>query len=368
MNSPSFKFTRVALIYVVVLIFSVSLIAIWYHLEASWPYCGYGFETKEKRLVISKIHPNTPAEKVGLQAGDVVTEFAGLPITSENVENGEWYWKSIKDRRWQPGKEISIVVDRQGEELVKTLTPISALDGISSRFEQILQFIVLSLIGLVLVIKKPESSAARILAFCMLAVSVFYFGIYVPRSMISWLDLLRKIGFQASVFYSPLLLHFVLIHPERKKLINKYPAIIPVIYLPFVLFFVYGLIVEFYTYFFANGKLTILISQIEPYSLPRVIFRFFIGLLVVIVILYSYYKASSMNNKRRLKWMLIGLLAGLIPIIIIEFMWTFAPLLPPTAPMSKIINNLHTIFFCAIPIFFAWSVLLKDKEVASEKQ
>ena len=127
-----------------------------------------------------------------------------------------------------------------------------ALDVASSRFEQILQFIVLSLLGLLLISIKPESVAARILAFCLLAVSVFYAGIYIPRSMQNWWDLLRKFGFQLSLFYSPFLLHYALIFPEKNPLVKKYPVITKLIYVPSIIFFIYGMITEFYIYFFAN--------------------------------------------------------------------------------------------------------------------
>ncbi|MGE9266779.1 MAG: RIP metalloprotease RseP, partial [Verrucomicrobiales bacterium] len=64
---------------------------------------------------VGKLSPNGPAEKAGLQLGDVVTAINGQPVTSDRV-----IYQFLKD--WEE-KEVSLQVRRGEEELELTLVP-----------------------------------------------------------------------------------------------------------------------------------------------------------------------------------------------------------------------------------------------------
>ncbi len=76
-----------------------------------------GFELWEPKLdpVIKKVNEHSPAEKAGLQSGDIVLKANGETVS----DWGQW----VKIIRGNPQKHIVTVVDRDGVQLSLTLTP-----------------------------------------------------------------------------------------------------------------------------------------------------------------------------------------------------------------------------------------------------
>jgi len=66
--------------------------------------------TRSKGVLVAGAEPGAPAERAGLQQGDIIIEFDGQTIHSDS----DLY--SIL-RRMKPGDTVSLVVDREGAEL-----------------------------------------------------------------------------------------------------------------------------------------------------------------------------------------------------------------------------------------------------------
>jgi len=75
---------------------------------------GYaGFQAKiltEIRMVL----PNSPAEKAGLKAGDVIEAIDGEPV---------YFYKFLETIQKSPGRELQVTVDRGGRTLTLPVTP-----------------------------------------------------------------------------------------------------------------------------------------------------------------------------------------------------------------------------------------------------
>ncbi|HWP43465.1 MAG TPA: M28 family peptidase, partial [Blastocatellia bacterium] len=67
-------------------------------------------------LKLDGVRPGSPAERAGLQAGDVVTNLAGIPIN--NVYDYTYALGELK-----AGEEIEVVIRREGREMRLKLTP-----------------------------------------------------------------------------------------------------------------------------------------------------------------------------------------------------------------------------------------------------
>lgn len=64
---------------------------------------------------IALISPDSPAQKAGIHVGDKVVGISGQPVTS---------WRDLSDLiAPNPGKEIKVAVDRNGEQIVFDITP-----------------------------------------------------------------------------------------------------------------------------------------------------------------------------------------------------------------------------------------------------
>ena len=73
-------------------------------------YCGAQFEGAATQATIEGVTKDSPAEKAGLKAGDIVTEVDGKPVTTPLT-------LSEKIRQRKPGDKISFTVKR-GEEVL----------------------------------------------------------------------------------------------------------------------------------------------------------------------------------------------------------------------------------------------------------
>lgn len=70
---------------------------------------------------IEHVIPNDPAAKAGLMDGDKVLEVEGAPVTSWDQFRG-----TVTKR---PGQPTTVVVERKGERIPVTVTPVAAAEG-----------------------------------------------------------------------------------------------------------------------------------------------------------------------------------------------------------------------------------------------
>jgi serine protease Do len=67
-----------------------------------------------KGVMITKIYPNTPSDKAGLQVGDIILKINSYYINNENTIFGVFY-------EFRTGDEIDLLIVRDGEELHKKM-------------------------------------------------------------------------------------------------------------------------------------------------------------------------------------------------------------------------------------------------------
>jgi membrane-associated protease RseP (regulator of RpoE activity) len=81
-----------------------------------------GIGTNQVLPVINEVVPNSAAQAAGIQAGDEVVSINGKKVT-------EWY-KDVEVIRQSNGSELTLVLDRNGEEIVVTAAArLTDLDG-----------------------------------------------------------------------------------------------------------------------------------------------------------------------------------------------------------------------------------------------
>jgi hypothetical protein len=317
---------------------------------------GFGYEIKDNKAVINKVYPHLPAEEAGIQVGDVLIEIAGIPFTEENN------WQAFKAGIIEPGKTESVSIERGGERTTKSITPISVYSTLPNKGLDVLQFLILISAGLFVITRKPESIYTRMLAYIFLAAAVFIGGGSFPASMLTWIDLLRRMGFQASFILFPTMVHFALIYPERKRIVVKYPSLVSIIYIPTALLILYGIVQHAYVFFFADGKWVRWIESLEIFSSPRIYSRLIVSLIFVGLLFHSFFAATTSINKRKMRWLFVGLLIGVIPFLGSEIVNIFSSVLDNNTPLRQTVHVIITIFFFAVPVCFTRSVLIEEKE------
>ncbi len=81
---------------------------------------AFGLEDTEGALV-NQVQPDSPAERAGIQHGDVITEVAGIEIDSAQKLR-------LTVSQMPPGREVAVRLVRQGETLEMPVT-LGSLDG-----------------------------------------------------------------------------------------------------------------------------------------------------------------------------------------------------------------------------------------------
>jgi serine protease Do len=97
-------------------------------------YIGVGFQDvdseraralklgEERGVEVTMVKEGSPAEKAGLQKGDVVLEYNG-----QRVESGSSFMRFVKET--PPGREVKLTVSRNGQSRVVPVTTISRKDA-----------------------------------------------------------------------------------------------------------------------------------------------------------------------------------------------------------------------------------------------
>ncbi len=85
---------------------------------AAKPWLGVEYEKAEKSYYkIEKVVANSPAERAGFQAGDILLSMSGVDYTKANKKALKAAWAKV-----EPGSDAEFVVKRAGEKLNLTAT------------------------------------------------------------------------------------------------------------------------------------------------------------------------------------------------------------------------------------------------------
>jgi len=90
--------------------------------DTAVPFVGIRFMEADNGVLITGIITNTPASKVGLQAGDVILGIEGQTVDALNVQEVVWEYESFET--------ITLTIDRNGRELSQNITLMARPDDL----------------------------------------------------------------------------------------------------------------------------------------------------------------------------------------------------------------------------------------------
>jgi PAS domain S-box-containing protein len=307
------------------------------------PTDGVTWEIKPEGLTATKVIEGSPADLNGIRKGDILVKINDIPVQT-NIDIAKNLWIA-----WNTDQNLSYQILREGEApLTPTFFPSEkGIDLIY--FYLILIGLTTLVIGVIILFNSKKPLSMPYIIFYLLTLS--FYGIYVfsPTGQYNVLDRLffwlDKIAFLA---FPPLLLHFFLIFPLRKKILKRKPSFIYYLYMPggfLLLVYAFFHIPFFFTY---NDEFMLQIHNLLE-RMTLFLFALF-SLSVLVIIFRDRHKAPNLILKRQLKWILYGLSFGIIPFTffyIIPYLFG-AP--PPRAAEVSII------FQALIPLTFAYSL------------
>ncbi len=118
------------------------------------------------------------------------------------------------------------------------------------------------------------------------------------------------------------------------------------------------------SFLFNSGQERFWIPQIEPYSEPRIIFRFLVALVFIGLVLHSFFKLRATAHKRPATWMLVAVLCGFVPVIISAFILIFTDIAPFGSTARSALLIVDKVLVAGVAVCFAWSVWLQKKSYA----
>lgn len=86
------------------------------------PFVGIRFMEADNGVLITGIITNTPANKVGLQAGDVILGIEGNAVDVLNVQEVVWSYET--------NETVTLTIDRNGRELSQNITMMARPDDL----------------------------------------------------------------------------------------------------------------------------------------------------------------------------------------------------------------------------------------------
>ena len=320
------------------------------------PTDGVIWKEKSGRFVADQVAANSPAYLAGIKKGDILYSINDLPIGSRvDIAKSLWVAAAAAQKvKYQIGRPAEI------------LSPSFFL----SQKRPDLLYYYLALIGLttlviavVVFFNSRRTFAMPYLSFYLLCLVFYSFTIFSPTGQMDLLDgLFGGLDQAAFLSFSPLLLHFFLIFPQRKKVLKRNPSAAYLLYLPSsLLLLAYAVLVSPVAAGWEDG---LVLSVYDAVERGGVLLFAVCSITTLLSIAHSLRHPPSLLVKRQMRWILSGLGIGMLP-----FIFFYAvPYYFGRSP--SVLAELTILLQALVPLTFAYSVSryrLMDFEVLLKK-
>lgn len=299
-------------------------------------------ETVGEHLSIIQLSPGSSAVEGGLKTGDILLEVNGNRVTSSNDLIFYLDQKRI-------GEFVHLTVQRNGQKFDLAI-PLERKNNWPFLLVNFLDGLFVWAVGVFVFLKNPRSQVTRILLFASLSFSLALFisweGFPFGPSILSFfLPSLQIIAYTLS---PALFLHFSMIFPREEEVPSQRKPLIYSIYLPS--FALILLMESYYWRAIIGNSLTIFQTYKTFFLYFRVYMVAYVGF-ALLVLYQTYKKLEFSEDKRKIKWIVWGIVAGIFPFI---FLYTLPDALFNRAPVPEVVIHL---FMLLIPVSFAFSIL-----------
>ncbi|MCP4541127.1 MAG: GAF domain-containing protein [Chloroflexi bacterium] len=301
-----------------VALLSVVVAVAWMVLQLSLPADGYGSSFGKLApygATVSTDLVTTRSMGQSITQGDIIIAAGGHTI--EEWARASLPGQSLSNREWQIGTTIPYTILRKGEEqtVFVTLARLSLADVLRAGTSTYFLVLLILALTVFVVIQKPDELAPHILLVCASATTVLQVHEVVDlqvslivHPLLFWSGVLLE-NFGICFCYAPLV-HAFLIFPERKKIIQRYPAIIWLVYLVYPALTLMGALLGEPT---VTGRLA---GAGWGSTLSMI-------LLFVILgggIAHSFFTARTFKSRSQIRWIAWGFGTGMTPLVFLHLL------------------------------------------------
>ena len=335
---------------------ALSAVNIYKNLTWSEPTDGVTWGERPNGLAALKVEVNSPAFLASIKKGDILYAINNIPIkTKIDLVKTLWIARDVDQK-------VSYQIGREGE----LITPSFYLQrkGVSLiYFYMALVGLTTLVIGLIVYFNSRRRLSVPYLYFYLLSTAFYCFYTFSPTGNLDFLDsLFYWIDRVAFLAFPPLLLHFFMIFPQRKRFLKKRPPFLAVVYLPATALL--ALRVLFHTALApAWNDAEALRFQARLERLDLLHFAAF-TLITLASVFHSSRHPASIFLKKQLKFIVSGLALGIVPFTLFYVL----PFLAGRAPSTP--AELTVLLQALIPLTFAYSISryrLMDFEILLKK-
>ncbi len=292
------------------------------------------------------LHPLTPAS-TGVRGGEVLLEVQDRSVDS---------WLAHAFSLAPPTdltdvSALTFTVDRRGaqRELRVPLRSYPLWNAFLEDWSIYLYLIYLQAVSVMVFIRRPALRAARMFLLLSSAIlgsgTIFFLGLQPSDLLRGWMLGLWLWGTIILYAYlSSSLVHFALIFPRRRAILQNRPWIVPAIYLAVWLPFLAFVVVKWSTASTASARLLLVEQGAGMMTLTYFPLYLFIAV-------HGYRNVFDRHERRQVRWVLWGALVAIVP-------WLLLNVVPELLGLPVHLDMRWIgILWWVIPITFAIAIL-----------
>jgi PAS domain S-box-containing protein len=307
------------------------------------PTDGVDWQTRSTGLTAIKVDPNGPGYIYAtIKPGDILFTINGVRINNK-IDLVKILWTASR-----MNQKLTYQINRQGDLMFLSL--MTAMKGVSLNYFYLALIGLMTLIiGLIVLFNSPRPFAPPNTYYYLLTVILFAFYIFSHTGQLDLLDsVFYWLNNAAFLAFPPLLLHFFLIFPQRKRFIRQKPSWIRILYLPAVLLLAARIAFHLPQLNNLDASLTFRIYE----TLEKIyLFHFALfTLLTLATLIHSYLRHPGYLVRKQLKWVVYGLGFGIVPftaLYVIPYLAGHTP--GPVAELTILLQAL-------VPLSFSYAI------------
>jgi len=264
---------------------------------------GVFWGARGEGVTASEIAPGSPAERAGVQIGDVLVAVNGEAVRTraDVVEH---------QHGGREGTTLAYTLDRLGSQHVIDVTLAPAAPRSSLYFVLASVGLFTLLVGASVRLRRPQDHAT--LHFFWLSVAffgAFTFSFIGPFDSLDWVFYWGDAC--ATALLPPLLLHFMLVFPERtlKAAPRRQRLLVSLMYVPALL--LAGGRVAAVGAGMVSGPLLSAVLEVLDRTEP--LYLVVCGAVALVVVMQAFNDTTALTGRRQLRWIAWGTLLGVGP-------------------------------------------------------
>jgi len=263
--------------------------------EFQVPYDGIWCTEKNGVLTVTRIDPDSPGAKAGIQIGDQLTAINHREVNSTPALQRQLY-------RLGPWSKATYTFIRQTVP-VDTSIILAPADRSLFHWQRLIAVIYLG-IGLYVLLRRWTAPAStHFYIFCLVSFILYSFHYTSKLNQFDWTIYWSNVV--AWLLQPALFLHFVLVFPEKLEVAKKHRWALALIYVPGAVLLTIRLLA--FRFAQATENLRVGLDRIDM-AYQAIFFIAAAGILW-----YSYERASNAVLRQQLKWVTRGTVLAFVP-------------------------------------------------------